>query len=106
VIELRKYVDARGRCPLDAWLFALKDFHGRARIEVRIRRLSLGLQGDWKPVGDGVREMRIPVGPGYRVYYAWDGPRIVVLLAGGDKSSQRRDIERARHYWRDYRDRA
>jgi len=63
---------------------------------VRIRRVSLGNLGDVKPVGEGVSELRIPYGPGYRVYLARRGETLIVLLAGGDKSSQRRDIERAK----------
>jgi putative addiction module killer protein len=105
VIELRKYVDRRGRCPLDSWIGRLRDARAEARIAARLTRLSLGLEGDWKPVGEGVRELRIPEGPGYRIYYAWDGRNIVVLLAGGTKSSQRQDIENAQAYWSDYRDR-
>jgi putative addiction module killer protein len=105
VTELRKYVDSGGKCPLDTWLAGLRGEEARARIAVRITRLGLGLEGEWKAVGDGVRELRIPTGPGYRIYYAWEGPRIVVLLAGGDKSSQARDIRRAKLYWRDYRER-
>jgi len=100
---LRKYVDGRGRIPLDDWLATLRDAQGRARIQVRMDRLELGLEGDWKSVGEGVRELRIRSGPGYRVYYAWDGRDFVLLLCGGDKSSQSRDIATARDYWRDYR---
>lgn len=72
------------------------------RIKVRIDRLALGLEGDWKPVGEGVRELRIPEGKGYRVYYGWDGETVVILLCGGNKDSQSADIEAAKAYWRDY----
>lgn len=74
------------------WFDALKDRSARARIDIRIRRLSLGNPGDVKPVGRGVSELRIDHGPGYRVYFVQRGTQIVVLLAGGDKSSQSRDI--------------
>ena len=103
MIEVRKYIDSCGRCPLDRWLCNLPNRIGQARIRTRIDRLALGLEGDWKSVGEGVRELRIPAGPGYRVYYAWDGPTLVLLLCGGDKSSQDRDIAAALAYWRDYR---
>jgi len=77
------------------WLHNLRDRQARARIEVRIRRLSLGNPGDVKSVGEGVSEMRIDYGPGYRVYFVQRGLELVVLLAGGDKTSQDRDIHAA-----------
>ena len=77
------------------WLSGLRDGKAKARILVRIRRLSLGNPGDVRPVGGGVSEMRIDVGPGYRVYFAARGKSLVVLLAGGDKGSQSRDVRRA-----------
>jgi putative addiction module killer protein len=77
------------------WFAGLRDREARARITVRIRRLSLGNPGDVKPVGSGVSEMRIDYGPGYRVYFVRRGDTIVVLLCGGDKRNQDRDIVRA-----------
>jgi len=65
-------------------------------------RLIHGHEGDWKPVGEGVRELRLTEGKGHRVYYAWVGNQIVILLCGGDKSSQSKDIEKAKSYWRQY----
>lgn len=79
----------------DAWLSSLSDRQGRARITARIDRLALGNPGDVMPVGSGISEMRIDFGPGYRVYYVQRGPVVVVLLCGGDKSTQARDIKRA-----------
>ncbi len=76
----------------DRWLTELRDIRARARIEARIRRLSLGNPGDVKPVGEGISEMRIDYGPGYRVYYLKRGVVVVVLLCGGNKASQDRDI--------------
>lgn len=78
------------------WVERLDDDRARARIEARIYRLSLGNPGDVKPVGAGVSELRIDYGPGYRVYFAWQGNAIVVLLCGGDKRSQKRDIALAK----------
>ncbi len=77
------------------WFEELRDRQARARINIRIRRLSLGNFGDIKPVGEGVSELRIEYGPGYRVYFAQRGRALVVLLAGGDKHSQEKDIKRA-----------
>jgi putative addiction module killer protein len=79
----------------DAWMKGLADHRARARIEARIRRLSLGNPGDVKPVGSGVSELRIDYGPGYRVYYLQRGRVLVVLLCGGDKRTQDADIRRA-----------
>lgn len=79
----------------DQWLRKLRDHRARARIEARVTRLAEGNAGDVKPVGGGVSEMRIDYGPGYRVYYLQKGDIMVVLLCGGDKSSQTRDIQDA-----------
>lgn len=79
-----------------AWFAALRDRSARARIDIRIRRLSLGNSGDIRPVGDGVSELRIHYGPGYRIYLTKQGDALVILLAGGDKSSQKQDIRLAK----------
>jgi putative addiction module killer protein len=79
----------------DAWLAALKDKVGRARIALRIRSAEHGNFGDCEPVGEGVSEMRVYVGPGYRLYYTRRDKVVYLLLLGGDKSSQKRDIKRA-----------
>lgn len=85
------------------WLDGLRDGHAKARIRARIRSLSLGNRGDVRPVGAGISEMRIHCGPGYRVYYLGQGPVLVILLCGGDKSTQARDIARAKAIAADWR---
>ncbi|CAG0931424.1 MAG: hypothetical protein EFKGCFLK_02725 [Rhodocyclaceae bacterium] len=77
------------------WLDGLRDIHARARIQARIERLAAGNPGDVKPVGEGVSELRIDYGPGYRVYFRKRGRELIVLLAGGDKGSQASDIKTA-----------
>ena len=78
------------------WFAGLRDRVARARIDIRIRRLSLGNAGDAKPVGEGVSELRVDHGPGYRVYFIQRGKVVIVLLAGGDKSTQDKDIRNAK----------
>ncbi len=77
------------------WFSSLRDRQARARIDIRIRRLSMGNPGDVKPVGKGVSELRIDYGPGYRVYFVQQGDKLIILLAGGDKRTQNRDIKTA-----------
>ncbi len=77
------------------WLDGLRDIRVRAHVQARIERLAMGNPGDVKPVGDGVSELRIDHGPGYRVYYTKRGREVILLLAGGNKSTQNRDIKRA-----------
>ena len=84
-----------------AWLKALRDVRGRTKILARIQRLEDGNAGDLAPVGDGVSEMRIHFGPGYRVYYVNRGGELILLLCGGDKSTQPRDIEAAKQLARE-----
>lgn len=88
----------------DAWLSGLADQRAKARILARLRSASLGNFGDCEPVGEGVSEMRIHFGPEYRVYFVRTGVSVCVLLAGGDKSSQKRDIARAKEMARQLKD--
>ena len=100
--RIEEYLVPSGKSPFGAWLEGLKDRQARAAIRKRLNRIRLGNLGDSKPLGDGVHELRIDFGPGYRVYYGIDGDTVVVLLCGGDKSSQTRDIAKAKQYWTDY----
>lgn len=77
------------------WLNELRDIRARAKVQARLERLALGNPGDVRPIGDGVSELRVDYGPGYRVYYKTIGREVVILLAGGDKSSQSKDIKNA-----------
>ena len=92
---LRVYESPSGKVPFEDWIEGLRDARGRAQIQVRLDRLEQGNFGDSKPVGQGVLELRIDVGPGYRVYYTERAGVLIILLAGGDKSSQTKDIQRA-----------
>ncbi|PIZ03669.1 MAG: addiction module protein [Gammaproteobacteria bacterium CG_4_10_14_0_8_um_filter_38_16] len=99
---LKYYQTSNGKQPFKEWLMGLKDVVGMAQINKRIERLMLGQRGDSEPVGEGVFELRIHYGPGYRLYYAEQGSELVILLYGGSKGSQQRDIDRAITYWKDY----
>ena len=87
----------------DRWLRRLKDRRAAARVQVRIDRLAAGNPGDVKPVGSGISELRIDYGPGYRAYYLQEGQRLILLLCGGDKSSQQKDIEEAKRIAADWK---
>lgn len=100
---VRVYACSDGSEPFTQWLRGLRDGAGRNRVRQRVARVRLGNFGDARSVGEGVRELRIHAGPGYRVYFGREGDAVVILLCGGDKGSQARDIERAQDYWRDYR---
>lgn len=88
-------IEIRQTAVFSDWFENLRDRQARSRIDVRIRRLSIGNPGDVEPVGEGVSELRVDYGPGYRVYFVRRGPALVILLAGGDKRTQSRDIRRA-----------
>ncbi|MGB6678933.1 MAG: type II toxin-antitoxin system RelE/ParE family toxin [Terriglobales bacterium] len=102
-MELRRYLTASGRDVFGEWLSRLRDARTRARIVARIDRLSAGNFGDAKALRDGLFELRIDWGPGYRVYYAVVGRSCVLLICGGDKRKQTSDIKRALEYLTDYR---
>lgn len=94
-------IEVRQTSVFAEWFADLRDRQAKTRIDIRVRRLSLGNAGDVKPVGEGVSELRIPYGPGYRVYFVQKGEVLMILLAGGDKSTQDRDIRIARKLARD-----
>lgn len=102
VIEI--YVAEDGRAPFEIWFTSLRDKQAKRRINARIARARLGNFGDSKAVGGGVVELRVNYGPGYRVYFGKYGDAIVVLLCGGDKSTQEKDITVAKQYWGKYKE--
>jgi putative addiction module killer protein len=97
------YTDENGNEPFQLWLDALRDKQGRRRIINRLLRIQQGNYGDVEPIGEGLSELRLFFGPGYRVYFGEDAGNIVVILCGGDKSSQDSDIENAKVYWQEYK---
>lgn len=101
--EIIVYQDGNGNEPFTDWLNDLRDQKGRRAVLRRIGRLETGLYGDCESVGEGVSELRIFVGAGYRVYFAEKGGHIVVLLCGGDKSTQKKDIKAAKEYWKEFK---
>lgn len=102
-MELRFYQTAAGKQPVRDWLASLRDLQAVNRIEARLARLAAGNFGDTRSVGEGVVELRIDWGPGYRVYFARLGATVVLLLCGGDKRTQDKDIERAKNRFDDYK---
>jgi putative addiction module killer protein len=103
MIKLLTYQDSAGRTPYADWLDGLTDKAAKARILVRINRLADGNFGDCRPLRDGVQELRIDHGPGYRVYLSRQGPVLVLLLCGSDKGDQDRSIKQAVDYFNDWK---
>ena len=101
--EIKKLELQNGLVPFDEWFDALRDMRMQAAVDARLTRVRAGNFGDCKSVGGGVFELRISLGPGLRIYYGFHGQKIVVLLGGGDKSSQLRDIRRAQELWQQFR---
>ena len=104
MIELRYYLAGDGRSPFEEWFSGL-DMTSAAKVSIALIRLEQGNLGSLKPVGDGVHECRLDWGPGYRVYLGQYGAALVILLTGGTKRRQPREIERAKALWADYRSR-
>lgn len=99
------YETEDGKVPFSEWLTSLKDLQASARILLRLDRAKRGNLGDHKLIADGMFEFRIDTGAGYRVYFGRVSNQVIVILWGGDKGSQQRDIEKAQQYWMDYRSR-
>ena len=104
MIAQREYLDSAGRCPFAQWRDSLDD-RARTKVTVALRRLAEGNVSQVKSVGEGVSELKIDFGPGYRVYFGRDGLELVILLGGGTKKRQQFDIEQAQARWKDYKHR-
>ena len=102
--SVKEYITADGRNHFRIWHSGVKDKKAQAKIDIRIARLRLGNFGDSKSLGQGVYELRIHFGPGYRIYYGLDGQKIVLLLCGGDKKTQEKDIKKAKTFWKTYKE--
>jgi putative addiction module killer protein len=100
--EIQIYATPDGKYPFLEWLESLRDINARAKIRARLDRVEAGNLGDYRAVGKGVCELRIDYGSGYRVYFGQVGTTVIVLLCGGDKSTQEKDILQAIKYWTDY----
>ena len=103
MMQLLRYQREDGREPFSEWLNGLRDKMAQARIRLRLRQVEAGNLGDCEPVGEGVLELRVHVGAGYRVYCGRHGKTVVLLLCGGDKASQVRDIEQATQLWMEWK---
>lgn len=101
-IDIEIYETPSGKRPFEIWIREIKEVHTRAKILTRLDRLKLGNFGDCKTIEEGVCELRIHYGPGIRVYYGKIGSKVILLLCGGDKGSQSRDITKAKEYLNDY----
>jgi putative addiction module killer protein len=103
--ELKIYLTLDGKSPFEEWLNSVRDKKTQSIIDNRLRKVRLGNLGDYKSVGKGVFELRIDYGSGYRIYFGQLGKIIILLLCGGDKSTQKQDINKAIEYWIDYENR-
>lgn len=103
--KIRVYSTLEGKTPFIDWLNSLKDPEARAKIRVRIDRLSLGNFGDCRHLTGKIWELRFHFGPGYRLYFGRDENSLVIFLLGGTKNKQKKDIQKAKRYWRDYQER-
>ena len=101
--RINEYTDEQDKSPYAEWLASLRDARARARIIMQVDRMELGLFGDSEPVGEGLSELKIHYGPGYRVYYGREALDTYLVICGGDKSTQSRDIKRAKMYWQEHK---
>ena len=102
-MNIQIYRDENGNEPFEEWLSSIRDNPTWARIDNRLKRVRLGLLGDHRLIGEGVFELRLNFGPGYRIYFGRIGSEHILLLTGGDKNSQRRDIAVAKRYWKHFK---
>ena len=103
MIEVFRYRTEDGKVPMTEWLRSMRDKQAQAKLQVRLRRLEAGMFGDCEAVGEGVFELREHLGAGYRVYFGRRGQQVVILLCGGSKKSQAKDIRMAKEYWEDWK---
>jgi putative addiction module killer protein len=101
--EIRLYRSSTGKVPFSEWFESIRDLRTAQTLDARLGRVRLGNLGDCKSLGGGVFELRIDFGPGFRIYFGQEGPELVIVLCGGDKSTQQRDIQNAKKYWADYK---
>lgn len=104
MIEVRQYIDRQGRNPFERW-FEKQNDAAQARVTIALDRLEQENLSAVKSVGDGVQELRIDFGPGYRIYFGWDGEKLVILLGGGSKKRQDADIRAAKALWQEHKER-
>lgn len=100
--QVIEYIDENGRSPFRGWILSLNDMQVRAKIRIRVNRLRLGNFGDCRFLGNGVYELKMDFGPGYRIYWGRESDVVIVLLCGGDKKTQKKDIAKAKKLWQDY----
>jgi len=103
---INEYTNKQGKSPYAEWLFGLRDARAKAKIIMQVDKMELGLFGDTEPIGEGLSELRIHYGPGYRIYYGKEGQQVYLLLCGGDKSTQPKDIKKAKEHWNDHKRRS
>ena len=103
-MDIQIYRDKNGNEPFERWLTSIRDNRTVARIDNRLKRVRLGQLGDHRSIGEGVFEFRLDFGPGYRIYFGRIGNQRLLLLMGGDKNSQAKDIARAKQYWKDFKE--
>ena len=105
-IVLKLYRDIRGEIPFESWLSSLRDVRARQAVDARLLRIADGNFGDCKSLGGGVYELRVFYGQGLRIYFGKIGGQLVLLLAGGEKKNQQKDIKKAKDFWRDFKNRS
>lgn len=103
--EIELYVTREGKVPYEEWFEFLKDVQAQSIILKRLARVRMGNLGEWRSLGEGVGELKIDFGPGYRIYFGQESQKLVILLCGGDKGTQTKDINNAFKFWKDYQQR-